>query len=302
LSAGLGRPLAYVANPVCLTLAPLRCWLRRLSLMTINCAGLSSPSCLSLVQFTLHAVREMLAAEVAGAAAGSARAVNAASCAQIDRVLLAPLLARGAAAGASEVGRRLLGECLGAMVLLEPAHMLPRLRATLSESDAAAQQQALAALQTFVAEASLVKAQLSHLGAVCDTLLVALEPANADPGVALAAVQALNALVHHHPRFVDHTRCAPTWAATVRHMAVRADLKRVVDLGPFKQKIDDGLVVRKAAYTCAATLLHQLPPRLTLSCGGPPGEGFLAALVTAIVAGLKETEYDARILCQQVGS
>ena len=75
-------------------------------------------------------------------------------------------------------------------------------------------------------------------------------------------MSALNALVHHHPQFINETRIKRVWTAVLRQMPVRPDLKRVVDLGPFKQKIDDGLRVRKAAYTCATTLLQQvhLPP------------------------------------------
>eukprot|EP00750_Incisomonas_marina_P005311 INCI13901.4.p1 GENE.INCI13901.4~~INCI13901.4.p1 ORF type:complete len:1371 (-),score=290.46 INCI13901.4:201-4313(-) len=244
------------------------------------------------LHFVLLAVRDMLAAE---AEAGHA-AVDSAHCQDLDSKLLSPLLSSELDSMDSATNR-VLGECCGLLLLHEPGYMLPRLHELLSSGSIApaAKQQVLNALQTFVSD----NAATSHLSIVLAALCGALSSEAPPANVALAAVSALNALVHHHPNFIGPSECGQVWGAVLRQMPVRPDLKRVVDLGPFKQKIDDGLPIRKAAYTCAATLLQQVPAHVTRACGSGDG-GFLSQLTSSIVAGLKETEYDARVLAQQM--
>ena len=60
------------------------------------------------------------------------------------------------------------------------------------------------------------------------------------------------AAAHHHPGLV-----APRLDFVVPRLATLAALvlKRVVDLGPFKHTVDDGLPLRKAALTVVGTLV-----------------------------------------------
>jgi hypothetical protein len=58
-----------------------------------------------------------------------------------------------------------------------------------------------------------------------------------------ASLQMCNATVHHQPGLISHflnTVVQPVLFETVTFKA-----ERVVDLGPFKQKVDDGLPLRK---------------------------------------------------------
>lgn len=41
-------------------------------------------------------------------------------------------------------------------------------------------------------------------------------------------------------------------------------LKKTVDLGPFKHKIDEGLPLRKTAFACLNTLLESVPERVNV--------------------------------------
>merc|ERR1712228_459964 len=50
------------------------------------------------------------------------------------------------------------------------------------------------------------------------------------------------------------------FAATVTNQS----LIREVDLGPFKHRVDDGLPMRKAAFTCMDSLLDSTPHKIDL--------------------------------------
>lgn len=73
-----------------------------------------------------------------------------------------------------------------------------------------------------------------------------------DLGVRRQALIMLNACAHHEPYLVAHSL-----ANIVPQLKTLVELKleRVVDLGPFKHKVDDGLPLRKSAVACVATFV-----------------------------------------------
>jgi hypothetical protein len=75
-----------------------------------------------------------------------------------------------------------------------------------------------------------------------------------------ATLLTLNVIAHHKPALLRaHFSCVGgPWAMIYDHMHVKKELKRSVDLGPFKKKVDDGLVIRKAAFTCVHTMLTSM--------------------------------------------
>ena len=123
----------------------------------------------------------------------------------------------------------------------------------------------------------------------------------------LAVVEAtlitLNAIAHHQPGLLRHlfyasraeaetkeTKESPNlWPSVFDHMQVKKELKRTVDLGPFKQKVDDGLPLRKASLTCMDTMLSTMPQLVDV-------ETFMPHLKS----GLEEREYDVKMLCHQI--
>ncbi|KAI8473659.1 MAG: armadillo-type protein [Monoraphidium minutum] len=82
-----------------------------------------------------------------------------------------------------------------------------------------------------------------------------------DRHVRKAAVLALSSASHHRPRLVS-PHLPELLPLLYAQTAVREELIRTVDLGPFKHKIDDGLDLRKAAFECLDILLDAAPAAL----------------------------------------
>ena len=70
-------------------------------------------------------------------------------------------------------------------------------------------------------------------------------------------------------------------------------LERVVDLGPFKHKVDDGLVIRKAALTCIEEILNSHPDQSNLAL-------FLESFVTQKLSMLLNDKDEVKLSTHQV--
>ena len=74
----------------------------------------------------------------------------------------------------------------------------------------------------------------------------------------------------------------------VTHRMLRSNTG-TVNLGPFKEKIDDGLPIRKAAYTCILTMLTTMPSQVDVN-----------RFASYLASGLAERESDVKMLCYQI--
>lgn len=102
------------------------------------------------------------------------------------------------------------------------------------------------------------------------------------PPVRHAAVLLVTAAVNHKVQLV-RGRLAQLLPQLHEQTVVRPELCRVVDLGPFKVTVDDGLDLRKAAFECLDTLLDVVPKSLDT-----------AALATTLKGGLGD-QYDVKM-------
>ena len=75
-----------------------------------------------------------------------------------------------------------------------------------------------------------------------------------DRHVRLASVVALSAVAHHKAPLVS-PHLPQLLPVLYEQTVVRPEMVRVVDLGPFKHTIDDGLELRKAAFECLEILI-----------------------------------------------
>ena len=86
--------------------------------------------------------------------------------------------------------------------------------------------------------------------------------------------------------------------ALIAKTEILKDLVRVVDLGPFKHTVDDGLDLRKAAFECLDTLLDAcLHP--TKNAGAMTRLGAAAGYLDALTSGLGD-QYDVKMIAHAV--
>jgi cullin-associated NEDD8-dissociated protein 1 len=137
--------------------------------------------------------------------------------------------------------RNVVAECLGRLALLHPVTVLAALDEKASDPLA------------------LAHSVDAHLGPVVPRFLGMM--ADPDRNVRKAAVVSLSAVAHHKPVLVA-SHLETLLPLLYQQTVVRPELVRVVDLGPFKHTIDDGLELRKAAFECLDILLDACRPQI----------------------------------------
>ncbi len=108
-----------------------------------------------------------------------------------------------------------------------------------------------------------------------------------DLDVRRAALLMVTTTVHHQPDLVaDHV---PAIVTPVLLSTMVLKRERVVDLGPFKHRVDDGEPLRKAALACISTILETIPGRIDMGELMPP-----------LCKGLADSKPEVQMLCHGV--
>jgi len=104
--------------------------------------------------------------------------------------------------------------------------------------------------------------------------------------VCKAALMAVHALVHHFADVASEIFPHGEGLIDVIYLAteVREELQKKVDFGPFKVTVDDGLPLRKSAYSCLSAMLENAQSLL----GSIPGQ-----LIPCVARGLDDSPEDA---------
>ncbi|CAI5744011.1 unnamed protein product [Peronospora destructor] len=175
----------------------------------------------------------------------------------VDRVLL---VLQKMSARQEEGVRNMVGECMGKLAVTNSAKLMPIVTELCGSSDVWSRWTAVTSLKyamTTTTQEPAVDAIFAHI----DPFLAALE--DEDLHVRRAALLVLNTAAHHHAHYL-----VPYVRERIFHVLLKTTeikLERVVDLGPFKHKVDDGLPLRKAAYSCVDTLIQVLPQQLDIT-------------------------------------
>ncbi len=151
--------------------------------------------------------------------------------------------------------RNVVAECLGKLAPVNPKVLVPALQAHLKDANADTRATIVSAFKFAVvehADAILEEA----LANATEDVLNCLNDAQVE--VRRAALRTINFIIHNKPSLVRH-KLGKHLPALYAQTAIKKELIREVDLGPFKHRVDDGLDTRKAAFECMYTLLERLP-------------------------------------------
>jgi cullin-associated NEDD8-dissociated protein 1 len=102
------------------------------------------------------------------------------------------------------------------------------------------------------------------------------------------ALEALNAIVHNQPNVIRQ-ELERLEKVAIHETIIRPELITEVDLGPFKHKVDDGIPIRKGAYSLIDTLVEKIPERISIN-----------QIVDVIVKGLDDPAEECMILCLHI--
>ncbi|KAF5093218.1 hypothetical protein D0Z00_004180 [Geotrichum galactomycetum] len=155
----------------------------------------------------------------------------------------------------SEEGEKtLVAECIGRLSIIDPEKYLPALQENLNSPEASVRRSVVSGVK-YTFGLSLDKYDRLLRPIVVDFLAL-MEDSNL--GIRQVALSALTSAIHNKPLLLlPHlSRLLPL---LYKETVVNESLIRVVQMGPFKHKVDDGLDLRKAAYESMFTLATTLP-------------------------------------------
>ncbi|KAJ4461958.1 putative Cullin-associated NEDD8-dissociated protein 1 [Paratrimastix pyriformis] len=219
----------------------------------------------------MHSVKELIVRQAAAGAAGKTAMEPFVD--QFSAMLLQFLSTSG-----EEGVRNTASECLGRLTVLRPEAFL-----TLFESNATSPS---ANVRFGIAHA--LKYTIAEGSQPVDTVLAArmgnFVRLLQDPDLAVRRelMLLIKSLLTIKPRLVRDV-LPQVVPIVLAETAVKTELRRVVECGPFKEVMDDGLPLRKATYDCLEVLLNVLPELVDLG-----------AAVRCVVGGIGD-DYDVAI-------
>ncbi|KAG2704355.1 hypothetical protein I3843_05G001300 [Carya illinoinensis] len=146
--------------------------------------------------------------------------------------------------------RNVVAECLGKVALIEPAKLVPALKVRTTSSAAFTRATVVIAVKYSIVERPEKIDEIIYPEISSFLMLIK----DHDRHVRRAAVLALSTFAHNKPNLIKGL-LSELLPLLYDQTIVKQELIRIVDLGPFKHIVDDGLELRKAAFECVDTLL-----------------------------------------------
>ncbi len=191
--------------------------------------------------------------------------------------------------------RNMVAECLGNLAKLLPDQAIPALAQHIEDNKSSGdggESGTIFARWTIVT--SIKYLVIEKIARVSSTLSEHLHGflclvEDKDLTVRKAAILSLNSIAHHQPALISGQLRSNILPMLYSEMVYKEELRRVVDLGPFKHKVDDGLPLRKAAFTCMLTFLDNISDRVNVN-----------DFMQYLIMGFNDNETDVQMLCHQI--
>ena len=182
-----------------------------------------------------------------------------------------------------EAVRNMVAECFGKLAVLDAKNLLPEVISMTQSENKLARWTAMSSLRYAVVSdaTAMYDALQSHIG----TFISLFNDSDLD--VKRAALSSLNAIIHHQSNLVQDLLASKI--LPVLYDTTEIVLERVIDLGPFKHKVDDGLPLRKIAYQCMDSILTELRPYVDAK-----------EFIPRVSNGLTDKNTDVKMLCHQL--
>jgi len=185
---------------------------------------------------------------------------------------------------AEESNRNVAAACLGQLTTANPSQYLPQLQARLTDTTPSVRATVVAAIRyTFADNAQSYDDLLSPL--IVEFLSLVHDQ---DLTVRRLALSTLNAAARNKPQLIrEHL---PTLMPLLyRETVLNENLVRIVEMGPWKHRVDDGLEARKTAYETMYTILDTCLSKIDI-------HEFLAN----VLAGLRDEANEVKVLCHMM--
>lgn len=149
--------------------------------------------------------------------------------------------------------RGMVAECLGGVAIIDPEHTLPGMLERVSSPNPHMR----AVVATAVRYSLAAHSDVRHLKEALPRFFQLLH--DADLTVRRQSLRTVNGLAHMQPEILQDVLEDTVQPVLYEYTKPNPALVRIVDLGPFKQKVDDGLPLRKLAFQALDTLLQSSP-------------------------------------------
>ncbi|KAG0233459.1 Cullin-associated NEDD8-dissociated protein 1 [Actinomortierella wolfii] len=168
--------------------------------------------------------------------------------------------------------RNVVAECLGKLTLTNPYKFLPELQTRLRSPSPHIRGTVVSAFKyTFTDHTRSYDELLQPL--IVEFLSLMKDQ---DLNVRRLSLSTLDSAAHNKPYLIRDV-LGQLLPLLYQETHIREELIRIVEMGPFKHRLDDGLEIRKSAFECMYTLLDKCRDRVEIS-----------AFIDRVIAGLSD--------------
>lgn len=180
--------------------------------------------------------------------------------------------------------RNIASECLGKLISVSPDSIISQILKSLHQSSILCK----ATLASSIKYA--VPSKISQYSDYMEQVLPALIECFSIPDVGLkkACLIAINSIAHNAPNALKHNFSMVS-NKVFEETILKQELIKKVDLGAFMHITDEGLPVRKAAYSVIETFIEQLPEKIDAN-----------RILEHVVMGLDDPSDEVQMLCHQL--